>query len=116
MRKAMDDVKDKIKEYQSKWYQDHKDDPKRKAQTYKAHRTYLKKKEETDPEWTERRKAYKRADQKKRAAKQRAAMTEEELNEYRRKERERIAAYRAKKKAEKLAQQQQQAETKPESE
>lgn len=65
----------------------------------RANKKYIAKKRATDPEFMERR----REAVRKQHAKARAAMTEEELNEHRRKERERIAAYRARKKAEKLA-------------
>ena len=65
----------------------------------KACKKYYQKKRATDPEFMERR----RESVRKASAKYRATMTEEEHEEYKRKERERIAAYRARKKAEKLA-------------
>lgn len=69
----------------------------------KAHKKYIQKKRETDPEFMERWRASNRKSTHNLYVKKRAAMTEEELEEYRKKTRERIAAYRAKKKAEKLA-------------
>lgn len=69
----------------------------------KAHKKYMQKKRETDPEFMERLKASNRKSTHNLYVKKRAAMTEEELEEYRKKTRERIAKYREKKKAEKLA-------------
>ena len=76
----------------------------------RAFKKYMEKKRATDPEFMERR----RESVRKSLAKMRASMTEEEREEYKRKERERIAAYRAKKKAEKLAMQAAEAERKGE--
>ena len=56
-----------------------------------------------DPEFKERKMEATRKSVKKSYRKKRAAMTEEELEEFRRKTRERVAKYREKKKAEKLA-------------
>jgi hypothetical protein len=63
----------------------------------------MQKKRETDPEFMERLRESNRKSTHNLYVKKRAAMTEEELEEYRKKTRERIAKYRAKKKAEKLA-------------
>ena len=65
----------------------------------KASKKYYHKKRDTDPEFIER----KRASGRESMRKFRASMTDEEREEFKRKERERIAAYRARKKAEKLA-------------
>ena len=72
---------------------------KKKIHDAKANKKYMEKKRATDPKFMERR----RESVRKASAKYRATMTEEEHEEYKRKERERIAAYRARKKAEKLA-------------
>ena len=69
----------------------------------KAHKKYMQKKRETDPEFMERLRASNRKSTHNLYVKKRAAMTEEELEEYRRKTRERVAKIRARKKAEKLA-------------
>ena len=69
----------------------------------KAHKKYIQKKRETDPEFMERLRASNRKSTHNLYVKKRAAMTEEELEEYRRKTRERVAKIRARKKAEKLA-------------
>ena len=96
---------EEIKEYMAQWYKKNKDDPEFKAKRYEAIDRYRDKKMKEDPEgFKEYRKEINNKAQKKYAARKRAEMTEEELEEYRKKTRERIAKYRAKKKAERLAQ------------
>lgn len=98
---------DELKEYHNRKHEEwRKENPERwKEINYKAHRKYLAGKQETDPGFMARREETHKKAQSRYQARKRAEMTEEELEEYRRKTRERIAAYRAKKKAEKLAQQ-----------
>lgn len=76
----------------------------RKEQNRKAALKYYNNNKD-DPEFRERVRENNKESMKRAYHKKRAAMTEEELEEYRRVTRERIAAIRAKKKAEKLAQQ-----------
>jgi hypothetical protein len=93
-------VMEKSTERVRKWAMKHPDE--RKEQNRIAAKKYYATHKD-DPEFKERKMEATRKSVKKSYAKKRAAMTEEELEEYRRKTRERIAIYRAKKKAEKLA-------------
>lgn len=74
----------------------------RKEQNRQAALRYVEKNKDNQ-EFIERRREANRKSMNKRYHEKRAAMTEEELNEFRRIERERMKAYREKKKAEKLA-------------
>jgi hypothetical protein len=83
-----------------KWIENHPDE--RSEQNRRAALRYREKNKD-NPEFMERLRETNRKSRVKRYHEKRAAMTEEELEEYRKKTRERIAKYRAKKKAEKLA-------------
>lgn len=83
-----------------KWIENHPDE--RREQNRDAAKRYRDRNKD-NPEYLERTREHARASMKKSYAKKRAAMTEEELEEFRRKTRERVAKYRARKKAEKLA-------------
>lgn len=83
-----------------KWTMKHPDE--RKAQNRIAAKKYRDKKMK-NPEYVENERERVKEAVKKSYRKKRAAMTEEELEEFRRKTRERVAKYREKKKAEKLA-------------
>ena len=96
--------KEKIQECKRKWRETHMDQVRKENK--EAVKRYRDRKYEEDPEgFREYRNASARESMKRSYAKKRAAMTEEELEEYRRVTRERVAAIRAKKKAERLAQQ-----------
>ena len=95
---------DATKEYMAQWYQSKKNDPEFRAKRQEAVDRYRQRKAEEDPEgFKEYRREIQNRSSRNVYARKRAAMTEEELEEYRKKTRERIAKYRAKKKAEKLA-------------
>lgn len=83
-----------------KWIENHPDE--RREQNRDAAKRYRDRNKD-NPEYLERTREHARASMKKSYAKKRAAMTEEELEEFRRKTRERVAKYREKKKTEKLA-------------
>ena len=81
-----------------------KNPERRKEQNRKAAARYAEKNKD-NPEYIKRRHEIDNRSKKKAYYAKRASMTEEELEEYRRVTRERVAAIRAKKKAERLAQQ-----------
>jgi len=83
-----------------KWIENHPDE--RREQNRDAAKRYRDRNKD-NPEYLERTREHARVSMKKSYAKKRAAMTEEELEEYRRKTRERVARIRARKKAEKLS-------------
>lgn len=83
-----------------KWIENHPDE--RGEQNRRAALKYREKNKD-NPEFMERLRETNRKSRVKRYHEKRAAMTEEELEEYRRKTRERVAKIRARKKAEKLA-------------
>lgn len=102
----VDQGKEAAKEYMAKWYNQKKKDPEFRAKRQEAVDRYRQRKAEEDPEgFREYRREIQNRSSRNVYNRKRAAMTEEELEEYRRKTRERVAAIRAKKKAEKLAQQ-----------
>ena len=95
---------DATKEYMAQWYQSKKSDPEFRAKRQEAVDRYRQRKTEEDPEgFKEYRREIQNRSSRNVYARKRAAMTEEELEEYRRKTRERVARIRARKKAEKLA-------------
>ena len=109
MVEKMENLTENMKEYKRRWEAEHKE--KRRSQNLEAVRRYQEKKIQEDPEaFREYRNAASRESMKKSYAKKRAAMTPEELEEYRRKTRERVARIRAEKKARAAAA----AESKPE--
>ena len=102
---TMTKLTENMKEYKAKWFQEHKDDPEFRKKRQEASDRYHARKMAEDPEgFRETLRETNRKSMKKQYAKKRAAMTEEELEEYRRKTRERVAKYRERKKLEKAAQ------------
>ena len=102
----MKKTSDEVKEYMAQYFQSRKNEPEFKARRNEASKRYHDKKMAEDPEgFRETLRETNRKSMKKQYAKKRAAMTEEELEEYRRVTRERVAAIRARKKAAKLAEQ-----------
>lgn len=79
------------------WTEKHPEE--RHKQVYEAVKRYQERKKD-DPEFWEKARAASAKSMRKSYAKKRAEMTPEELEEYRRKTRERVRAIRAKKKAE----------------
>lgn len=85
-----------------KWIENHPDE--RREQNRDAAKRYRDRNKD-NPEYLERTREHARASMKKSYAKKRAAMTEEELAAERERLRLKMKAYRERKKAEKLAQQ-----------
>lgn len=94
----MEKLTENMKEYKRQWEAAHKEQ--RREQNLEAVKRYRERKMQDDPDgFREHRNAIARESMKKTYAKKRAAMTPEELEEYRRKTRERVARIRAAKKA-----------------
>ena len=98
MVNKMEKLTENMKEYKRQWEAEHKEQ--RRSQNLEAVKRYQERKMQEDPEgFREYRNAAARKSMKKSYAKKRAEMTWEELEDYRRKTRERVARIRAEKKA-----------------
>lgn len=98
---AMEKLTESMKEYKARWFQEHKNDPEFREKRAEAVKRYQERKMQEDPEgFLEIRREIKRQSMRRHYVK-RADMTEEELEEERRKTRERVAKYRERKKIEK---------------